>query len=70
MHAIRVIRQVQTAGSILLESLPFQEGQTIEIILLPVEDNLDDLARLSESGMGFWENDVDDQVWNNGVSST
>ena len=35
-----------------------------------VDDNMKDLARLSESGMDFWQNDIDDQVWNDAVQST
>ena len=70
MRALRVIRQVEPAGNIHLDCLPFDEGQTVEIILLPVEDNMDDLTRLSESSLGFWQNEIDDEVWNDALPST
>lgn len=25
----------------------------------------DDLTKASESSLGFWDNDIDDEVWNN-----
>ena len=69
MRALRMFKRVQSGGTILLESLPLREGETVEIILLPADDNMEDLARLSESSLSFWDNDIDDQVWNDALSS-
>ncbi|MFQ5411433.1 MAG: hypothetical protein ACE5EC_04025 [Phycisphaerae bacterium] len=70
MRALRVNKEVESTGIIHLESLPFNEGQTVEVTLLPIDDDLNDLVRLSESGLDFWRNDVDDQVWNDALPST
>lgn len=70
MRALRIIKRVQSGGTILLESLPIREGETVEIILLPADDSMKDLARLSESSLSFWGNDIDDQAWNDALSST
>ena len=29
------------------------------------EDNFNDLLAASESSLDFWDNDIDDEVWNN-----
>ncbi|MEK6677194.1 MAG: hypothetical protein AABZ47_16270 [Planctomycetota bacterium] len=64
MRALRIIKKIEPDGTVRLEALPFQEGQMVEVIVLPVEDSMDDLMKASESGLGFWDNDIDDQVWN------
>jgi hypothetical protein len=69
MRALRVVQRVQAAGTIHLEALPLEEGQTVEIIVLPLDDSLSDLSRASESALDFWQNDIDDQVWNNVLPS-
>ena len=70
MQAIRIMKKVEPAGTIRLDELPLPEGQVVEVIVLPIEDSMDDLTHASESGLGFWGNDVDDQVWNNALPST
>lgn len=67
MRALRVIQRVINEGSLRLDDLPLRKGQTVEIIVLPVEDDMADLARLSECGLAFWDNDIDDEVWNDAV---
>jgi len=69
MQALRVVKQVQPAGTIHLEALPLAEGQTVEVIVRPLEDEMADLARVSESALDFWRNDIDDQVWNDALPS-
>lgn len=64
MRALRMIKRVQAGGMIQLESLPLPEGESVEVLVLPLEDRLEDVARLNESGLGFWDNDTDDRVWN------
>jgi hypothetical protein len=61
---------VHPAGTLVLNELPLPDGQVVEVIVLPVQDDMEDLARASESGLDFWGNDIDDQVWNNAISST
>jgi len=50
--------------------LPYSEGQTVEVIVRPIEDDMSDLAPASESALSFWDNEIDDRVWNDAVSTT
>jgi hypothetical protein len=67
MRALRVFKRIGESGSLRLEDLPLAPGQTVEIIVLPIDDEFGDLTRLSESGLTFWDNPIDDEVWNNAV---
>ncbi|MBI4581827.1 MAG: hypothetical protein HY718_19175 [Planctomycetes bacterium] len=64
------MKRVEPAGIIHLHDLPLPAGQMVEVILLPVDDSMTDLAEASESALGFWNNDIDDRVWNDALSST
>ncbi len=68
MRTLRMKKQVQSAGTIHLEHLPLNEGQWVEVILLPVEDRMDDLSDASASALGFWDNEIDDRVWSRAIS--
>jgi predicted DNA-binding antitoxin AbrB/MazE fold protein len=70
MRALRVIKQVEPAGTIRLENLPLREGETVEIIVLPINGEMNDLLKLSESSLGFWDNEIDDRVWNDALRPT
>ncbi len=67
MQALRMIKRVEQAGDIHLRSLPLPEGQEVEVIVRPIVDDMSDLAQASESGLAFWENEIDDQVWNDAL---
>lgn len=70
MRALRVMKRVEQAGMIHLQDLPLPAGQMVEVILLPIEDDMTDLTQASESALDFWNNDIDDRVWNDALSST
>ncbi len=46
-----------------------KEQYRVEVIVLPLE-KLDtaDLLSAAESSLGFWDNEIDDRVWNNVVA--
>ncbi|HEY3243680.1 MAG TPA: DUF2281 domain-containing protein [Phycisphaerae bacterium] len=68
MRAFRVIQRVQSAGTVQVDQLPLQEGQTVEVIVVPLEDReSDDLSRLADSGLAFWDNPIDHEVWNDAL---
>lgn len=67
VRAMRVIRRVGDSGSLQLEDLRLTPGQTVEIIDLPIDDESGDLTRLAESGLTFWDNPIDDEVWNDAL---
>ena len=67
VRAVRVIRRVGDSGSLRLEDLRLTPGQTVEVIVLPIDDQSGDFTRLAESGLTFWDNPIDDEVWNDAV---
>ncbi len=66
MQAIVHRVEVGSDGSVTVPPLSGAEGSIVEvIILLPESDAaFDDLAAASRSSMDFWENSIDDEVWN------
>lgn len=70
MRALRIIKRVQAEGTIHLEALPLQVGETVEVIVLPLEDDLSELVGASESALDFWQNETDDRVWNDALPPT
>jgi len=67
MRAVRLIKRVEEAGRLRLENLPLAPGQAVEVIVLPVDEEAGELARLADSGLTFWDNEIDDEVWNSAL---
>lgn len=67
MQAVRYKMEVDANGKIELPSLDIQEGTFVEVIvLLPdVESDFAPLLAASQMTTDFWDNPIDDQVWNN-----
>jgi len=67
-----VIIHMNTAKERLLKNIDEIPEQEVDKILdfaeyLKAERDKsvsDDLAKASESSLGFWDNDIDDEVWN------
>lgn len=64
MHTVRYIKQVGVARSLTLEDLPLTPGQTVKVIIHTVDDDTTGLNGLADSGLEFWDNPIDDEVWN------
>ena len=64
MNALRLRAQVQKDGRVRLPQLPLRPGTTVEVIILEQEAEADDLLQAAESSLSFWDNAVDDEVWN------
>ncbi len=57
--------EVQAQGHIELQ-VPFAAGQKIVVLVLPDDrDDGWDLMSASTSSFAFWDNAIDDEVWNN-----
>ena len=58
--------KVMENGKIEIPPVPLENGKKVEIIIFP-EGNfkVPELLKASESSLGFWDNPVDDEVWNN-----
>jgi len=65
MQAIKRLAKVNTQGEVVVSGLDLKHGMTVEVIvLLPDKEELADLVSASESSLGFWDNPIDDEVWN------
>ena len=64
MNAVRLETKVQKDGRVRLPRLPLRPGTRLEVIILEREAEADDLLRAAESSLSFWDNPVDDEVWN------
>ncbi len=63
MKAFKYHAEVKENGAVEIPRLPLKKGQKIEVIILP-EDEVD-LIEASESSLKFWDNPIDDEIWNN-----
>ena len=64
MKAFKYHSIVKKKGLIELSEVPLPEGAKVEVIILP-EDESSEMIKASESSLGFWENSIDDSIWNN-----
>lgn len=69
MHPLRLLTKVRPDGTVHLEDLPLRVGQTVEVIVQLVDESSDDFSRLGESGLEFWQNEIDDATWNDALPS-
>lgn len=67
MQALKYKAEVGAEGEITLPRLRLDKGTVIEVIVLVREPETEDhfLLAASESSTAFWDNPVDDAVWNN-----
>ena len=66
MEALKYRAEVGADGEVTLPRLRLSQGTPVEIIVLvrASEDEADGLLRASVKTMDFWDNPVDDEVWN------
>jgi hypothetical protein len=61
----RVATSVGADGKIELK-LPIPDGTQVEVVvLMPRDEDFSDMVRAASSSLGFWDNPIDDEVWNN-----
>lgn len=68
MQALRYEAEVGADGEVMLPRLRLDQGTSVEIIVLVREPEAEDgqgLRQLAAKTMGFWDNPVDEEVWNN-----
>ena len=63
MNAVKYHSVVKEDGMIELPRLPFPKGAKVEVIILPDEE-FSGIMQASESSLKFWDNPIDDAVWN------
>ncbi len=65
MEALKFCVKIREGGRIELPELGRLKGRRAEIIVVPLEEGENgDLLTASESSLDFWDNPIDDAVWN------
>lgn len=65
MQALRYQTRIHRGGKIVLPPVRLTSGTPVEVIvLLPGDGDEVDLTTASETSLGFWDNPIDDRVWN------
>ncbi len=66
MQALKYKAEVGAEGEITLPRLRLTQGTPVEVIVLVRESEADyeGLLKSAESITAFWDNPVDDEVWN------
>ena len=67
MEAYKYYSSVMDKREIVIPDVPMPKGTPVEVIILPYKkrDDVLDLLKASESSLDFWDNPIDDKVWNN-----
>lgn len=64
MNALKYHSVVQENGTIKLPKIPLPQGLRVEVIIMPEEESLE-MMQAAESSLKFWDNPIDDAIWNN-----
>ncbi len=57
--------EVQEGGKVEL-SVPLSKGKWVAVFVVEErEDDFSDLVLAAQSSLDFWDNPIDDEVWNN-----
>jgi len=64
MRAVKVRATVRRDGRLTMPRLPLRRGAQVEVIVLELEPRGDELLRVAETSSSFWDNAIDDEVWN------
>jgi len=64
MKALKVRATVRPGGRLVMPRLPLRRGAQVEVIILEQEPGEDELLQAAESSLSFWDNAIDDEVWN------
>lgn len=66
MRAIKFKTQVTPRGTLRLPRLELEEGTPVEVIVLVRDEEVEfaDLLQASETSLDFWDNEIDDRIWN------
>ncbi len=68
MQAMRYKAEVGADGEVTLPRLRLDQGTPVEVIVLVRDTESEDqegLRRLASKTMSYWDNPIDDEVWNN-----
>lgn len=63
MNAYKYHSVVKEDGTIELPRIPLPKGVKVEVIVLPEGESFE-MMQAAESSLKFWDNPVDDAIWN------
>jgi hypothetical protein len=63
MYVYRYHSIVKENGTIDLPEIPLPKGVRVEVIILPEEESME-MLHAAESSITFWDNPIDDSIWN------
>ena len=56
--------EVQDGGRVVV-AVPLSQATKVVVFVVPEGDQMPDLVSAAESTLGFWDNPLDDEDWNN-----
>jgi hypothetical protein len=56
--------KVKRGGRVELQKVPIKPRTPVEVILIEKNGNFEDLLSASASSIDFWDNLIDDEIWN------
>ena len=65
MEALRMFLNVEEDGRVDFPPLYQFRGKQIEVVVLDSDEINNSLLLASETSLEFWDNAIDDKVWNN-----
>ena len=67
-EALKYFAKVKRGGKVEIPRVHLKPGTVIEVIVLKVDEEFKELLKASESSMDFWNNSIDDRIWNDDIS--
>ncbi len=65
LQALKYHTKVKQGCKIELKNIPLKTGTKLEVILIEYDGlNTTDLLKASETSLEFWNDKIDDKVWN------
>lgn len=66
LNALRLKARIKKKGELIIKGLPYPINAKLEVIIIKEEpESFYDIVKASESSLDFWNNKIDDAVWNN-----
>ena len=66
MQAVKCVAKVGSKGELILPKLRLKKNSMVEVIVLITDEEEEkrDMLAAAESSLGFWDNPIDDKIWN------
>jgi len=66
VQALRYAGKVGAKGNLILPRVKLKKNSVVEVVVLIADRNEENIEIMAaaESSLGFWDNPVDDEIWN------